>query len=67
MNNENIVTKVEIADNDEFISLPEFGQLYAVSIHRVFTFLPPCFRSGLLQICCKRERIKIHVNVYRIM
>ena len=49
---ENIVTKGEIAHNEQFLLLPQYFQLCSLHMKTFSMFLPRCFQSRLLQICC---------------
>ena len=56
---ENIVTKEEIAQNKQFLHLPQCFPLKVHSIIKIFYFLPKYVQSRLLQNCPMRERVKV--------
>ena len=57
---ENIVTKEEIAQNEQFLLLTQCFPLLVIGYpfnYRVFNFLTKHVLSRLLQNCCMRERV----------
>ena len=59
---ENIVTKGEIGQNEQFLIFPEFFQFFqwVPSLLKIFHFFPICFQ--ILQICCMWERVKKYIK-----
>ena len=62
---ENIVTKEEIAQNQQFLLLPRWFPLLVIGIHsiiEIFYFLTKYIQSRLLQNCSMRERFFCKTN-----